>query len=59
MVEQVTRDIPLAETKDYNIVIDGKNFFDRPVNNNLITYDNIRKIATGQGDDFTTGCLLD
>ena len=27
--------------------------------NNLITYDNIRKIATGQGDDYTTGCLLD
>ena len=27
--------------------------------NNLIIYDNIRKIATGQGDDYTTGCLLD
>ena len=59
MVEQVTRDIPLAEIKDYNIVIDRQNFFDQPVNNNLITYDNIRKIATGQGDDFITGCLLD
>ena len=34
-------------------------FFDQPVKNNLITYDNIRKIATGQGDDYTTGCLLD
>ena len=36
-----------------------KNLFDQPVKNNLRTYDNIRKIATGQGDDYTTGCLLD
>ena len=40
-------------------MIDGKNLFDQPINNNLKTYDNIRKIATGQGDDNTTGCLLD
>ena len=40
-------------------MIDGKNFFDQSVKNNLRTYDNIRKIATGQGDDYTTGCLLD
>ena len=38
---------------------DGREFFDQLVKNNLITYDNIRKIATGQGDDYTTGCLLD
>ena len=37
----------------------GKNFFDQPVKNSLITYEKIRKIATGQGDDYTTGCLLD
>ena len=40
-------------------MIDGKNFFDQPVKNNEVTYENIRKIATGQGDDYTTGCLLD
>ena len=40
-------------------MIDGKNFFDQPVKNNKVTYGNIRKIATGQGDDYTTGCLLD
>ena len=39
-------------------MINGQNFFDQPVRNNLITYD-IQKIATGQGDDYTTGCLLD
>ena len=40
-------------------MIDGKQFFDQPVKNDKITYENIRKIATGQGDDYTTGCLLD
>ena len=40
-------------------MIDGRNVFDQPVKNNLITYDNIRKTVTGQGDDYTTGCLLD
>ena len=34
-------------------------FFDQPIKNNKITYENIRKISTGQGDDYTTGCLLD
>ena len=40
-------------------MIDGKNVFDQPVKNNKITYENIRKIAIGQGDDYTTGCLID
>ena len=50
--------LPTIEIKDYNIVINGENFFNRPIKNNKITYDNIRKIDTGQGDDYTTGCLL-
>ena len=40
-------------------MIDGKNFFYQPINSDLKTYENIRRIATGQGDDYTTGCLLD
>ena len=40
-------------------MIDGKNFFDQPVKNDKVTYENIRKIAIGQGDNYTTGCLLD
>ena len=39
-------------------MVDGRNFFDQPIKNDLKTYNNIRKIATGQGDDYTTGCLL-
>ena len=51
--------IPNVEIKDYNVMIDGKNFFEQPVKNDKVTYENIRRIATGQGDDYTTGCLLD
>ena len=40
-------------------MIDGKNFFDQPINNMINTYENIRKNTIGQGDDYTTGCLLD
>ena len=46
------------EIKDYNIMIDGHEFFDQPVKNNSTRYDSIHKIGTGQGDDYTTGCLL-
>ena len=40
-------------------MIDGKNFSDQPIKNDKVTDENIRKIATGRGDDYTTGCLLD
>ena len=40
-------------------MINGENFFVQPIKNNKVTYENIRKIATGQGDDYTNGCLLD
>ena len=40
-------------------MIDGRNVFDQPINSMNKTYENIRKIATGKGNDYTTGCLLD
>ena len=51
--------LPTVEIKDYNIMMNGENFFDQPIKNSKVTYDNIRKIAIGQRDDYTTGCLLD
>ena len=48
-----------AEIKDYNVVIDERNFLVKPIGNDLKTCDNIRKIATVQGDDYTAGCFLD
>ena len=40
-------------------MIDGWNVCNQPVKNKLITYDNNRKIATGQGNYYTISCLLD
>ena len=40
-------------------MINGENLFDQPIKNNKVTYENIRKIATGQRDDYTSWCLLD
>ena len=51
--------LPRVKIDNYNIEIDGRNFYDQPVNNSIKQYDEVRKISTGQGDDYTTGCLLD
>ena len=51
--------LPKVVLKDHNVMIDGRHFFNQPINSMNKTYENIRKIATGKGDDYTTGCLLD
>ena len=51
--------LPRVKIENYNIEIDGRNFYDQPINDSIKQYDEIRKISTGQGDDYTTGCLLD
>ena len=51
--------LPSLKIKNYNIEIDGRNFYDQSINDVIKQYDEIRKISTGQGDDYTTGCLLD
>ena len=40
-------------------MIDGNIYFDQPINSDFKAYENIRKVPTGQRDDYTTGCLLD
>ena len=51
--------LPRVNITNYNVLIDGRNFYDQPINSLIRQYDEIRKIATGQGDYYTTGCLLD
>ena len=48
--------LPNVEIKNYNVMINGENFFDQPVKDNKVINENI---ATGQGDDYATGCLVD
>ena len=51
--------LPRGEIKNYNVLIDGRNFYDQPINDLIKQYDEVRKVSTGYGDDYTTGCLLD
>ena len=51
--------LPRGEIKNYNVLIDGRNFYDQPINDIIKQYDEVRKVSTGYGDDYTTGCLLD
>ena len=51
--------LPKRKRKSYNVMIDRKNVFDQSVKNDIRAHDNIWQISTGQGDDYTTGFLLD
>ena len=51
--------LPRVDITNCNILIDGRNFYDQSINDQIKKYDKIRKIATGKGDYYTTGCLLD
>ena len=51
--------LPRLEIKNYNIEVDGRNFYDQSINDFIKQYDEVRKFSAGRGDDYTTGCLLD
>ena len=51
--------LPRVKIENYNIEIDGKNFCDQPINYSIKQCDEMRKISTRQGDDYTIGCLID
>ena len=51
--------LPKFKIEKYNVEIDGRNFYDQAINDSINQNDGIRKISTGQGDDYTTSCLLD
>ena len=51
--------LPKAIIKKYNVIINGKYFYDQPVDSNIKRYEEIRKVTTGHGEDYTSWCLLD
>ena len=51
--------LPREKIENYNVLIDGRNFYDQPINDIIKQYDEARKVSTGYGDDYTTGCWLD
>ena len=51
--------LPKGIIKNYNVISNGKNFYDQATDSDIKQYEEIRKLTTGQGEDYTTGCLLD
>ena len=51
--------LPRAEIKDYNVLIDGRSFYDQNVNSSIVRYNELLKMTTGRSEDYSTGCLLD
>ena len=47
------------DLKEYNVIIDGRNFYDNPIENNIEKYRELKKVMIGKGEDYTTGSLLD
>ena len=50
--------LPRVRIEKYNIEIDGRNFYDQPINHSIKQYDLVKKVITGQREDYTTDCLL-
>ena len=50
--------LPRIKIKNYNIEIDGRNFYGQTINDLIKQYDEVRKVSTGQGDDYTTGFFI-
>ena len=50
--------LPKGIINNYNVIINGKNIYDQPIGSNIKQYEEIRKLATGQGEDYTTGCFI-
>ena len=51
--------LPRIHLKEYNVIIDGRNFYDNPIKNNIEKYRELKKVIIGKGEDYTTGSLLD
>ena len=51
--------MPKGIINNYNVIINGKSFCDQPINSDITRYEETWKLTIGQGEDYTTGCLLD
>ena len=48
-----------AKIESYNVLIDGRKFYDQPINDLIKQYNEVRKVSTGKNDYYITSCLLD
>ena len=51
--------LPRIDLKRYDVIIDGRNFYDNLIESDIEKYRELKKVMTGKGEDYTTGSLLD
>ena len=51
--------LPRTDLNKYNVIIDGRNFYDNPIGSDIEKYRELKKVMIGKGEDYTTGSLLD
>ena len=51
--------LPRIDSNKYNVIIDGRDFYDNPIESNIEKYRELKKVMIGKGEDYTTGSLLD
>ena len=51
--------LPRIDLEKYNVIIDRRNFYDNPIENDIEKYRELKKVMIGKGEDYTTGSLLD
>ena len=51
--------LPRIDSEKYNVIIDGRNFYDNPIESDIVKYREVKKVMIGKGQDYTTGSLLD
>ena len=65
LANQPTRDgqrkyyLPRIDLNRYNVIIDGRNFYDNPIESDIEKYRELKKVMIGKGEDYNTGSLLD
>ena len=51
--------LPRIDLEKYNVIIDGRNFYDNPIESDIEKYRELKKVMIGKGEDYTTGSLFD
>ena len=51
--------LPIIDLKKYNVIIDGRNFYDNPIESDTEKYRELKRVMIGKGENYTTGSLLD
>ena len=51
--------LPRNDLNEYNVIIDGRNFYNNPIESDIEKYRELKKVMIGKGEDYTTGSLLD